>query len=153
MIKFNKKIISHKKLYKASFDGFSAQDFHNKCDGKNFTVTIIMSKTGRIFGGFTEISWDKSSGFKNGENSFLFSLDMKEIYYYNNNYKSHSIYCSSINGPDFGFYDLTISNNCNKNYLSQSSLLYYDSKGRNILLAGSRYFSVLDYIVFQIEIA
>ena len=44
-------------LFRASRDGFAAQNFHSKCDNKGPTVTIVKSGN-NIFEGFTEISWD-----------------------------------------------------------------------------------------------
>lgn len=44
-------------VYKATRDGFSAKNFHQKCDklGKP-TICIIMSRNGAKFGGFFSIS-------------------------------------------------------------------------------------------------
>ena len=72
-------------LIRGSKDGFSAKDFHSKCDGKDYTVAFIETKNGRRFGGFTEVKWDQSETWKKGPNSFIFSLDNKEIYYIKNN--------------------------------------------------------------------
>ena len=92
----------------------------------------------------------KRANIKEEKIVFFFSLDMYEIYYKNGEF--FSIYCSLSYGPYFGLGDLQISDNCNKNYNSFSNLNIYNSKGSNILLAGSKHFSVLDYIVYQIEI-
>jgi hypothetical protein len=65
-------------LYRGSRDGFGARDFHSKCDGHSKTLTIVkVSGTSYIFGGFTSINWDCSSGFKSDPNAFLFSLTNK----------------------------------------------------------------------------
>lgn len=40
-------------LYKASKDGDSSSAFHQKCDGKSFTITIVKTTTNKRFGGFT----------------------------------------------------------------------------------------------------
>ena len=45
-----------KLLFRASQDGFTAQAFHDRCDNKGPTVTIVKSGN-NIFGGFTENSW------------------------------------------------------------------------------------------------
>ena len=42
--------------YRASVHGWSARSFHNKCDGKNNTVTIIQNGI-YVFGGYTDIPW------------------------------------------------------------------------------------------------
>ena len=47
--------------YRATRDGWSAQEFHACCDDKGPTVTLV--KVGdNIFGGYTDQSW----GGKNG---------------------------------------------------------------------------------------
>lgn len=50
---FNKKIKKYKLLFRAYKDGFSASAFHQKCDGKSFTITIVKTTTNKRFGGFT----------------------------------------------------------------------------------------------------
>ena len=44
-------------LYRASRDGWASTDFHDFCDKKGPTVTVIKSGN-NIFGGFTERSWE-----------------------------------------------------------------------------------------------
>ena len=44
--------------YRASTHGWSVSTFHNRCDGKPNTVTIV--KAGQyVFGGYTDIPWGK----------------------------------------------------------------------------------------------
>lgn len=38
-------------LYRASKDGWSASDFHNKCDNKGPTIVICKSNYDKVFGG------------------------------------------------------------------------------------------------------
>lgn len=61
-------------LYRASLNGFSANDFHLKCDKVAHTLTIIRSSNGNIFGGYTDAAWSSNGGFISSSNSFLFSL-------------------------------------------------------------------------------
>ena len=49
------------KLYSTKKDGDNPSKFHEKCDGKNPTITIIKTKKGYRFGGYTTIPWVKSS--------------------------------------------------------------------------------------------
>lgn len=66
-------------LFSADQDGKSASAFHAKCDGKYPTLTIIQSENGCIFGGFTFLAWDSSSGYKKNDTAaFVFSLDKKK---------------------------------------------------------------------------
>jgi hypothetical protein len=66
-------------LYRGSLHGFTAKDFHDHCDNKPFTVTLIQDENQSIFGGFTPLAFPKNTrnGTKlpdpSGE-SFLFSL-------------------------------------------------------------------------------
>jgi len=72
-------------IYKGSRDGFTYNAFHEKCDNKSSTITVIKSKDhGRIFGGYTKATWTLVGGIsyneKNDESSFIFSLTYNERY-------------------------------------------------------------------------
>ena len=136
-------------IFRASRDGFKADDFHKKCDWKSNTVTFILTKTGNIFGGFTDVSWDSESDAKEGSNGFIFSLNNREIYY-NINVK-FNIRCLKEYGPIFGNFDLSISNNCNKNK-SYISSYAYDTQGKEYFLEENKYFYVEDYETYQLEL-
>ena len=44
--------------HRASTHGWAVKTFHERCDNKNHTVTII--KNGQyVFGGYTDIAWGK----------------------------------------------------------------------------------------------
>lgn len=95
-----------KLIYRASRDGFGAQDFHRRCDGVPDTLTVIKATSGNIFGGFTQKSWRSSNvSWITDENSFIFSLVNKE----NKPFKAiglkdseNGIYSRSDTGPSFG---------------------------------------------------
>ena len=63
------------RLYQATVDGFSPAKFYEKSIDKGATMTIVKTTTGRIFGGFTKTSWDKSDNWKHDTSSFIFSVD------------------------------------------------------------------------------
>lgn len=44
-----------KLIHRASENNFSSSKFHQNCDNKGPTLTIIKSNNGKIFGGFTTI--------------------------------------------------------------------------------------------------
>ena len=150
--KFNKKIAKYELLFRASRDGFAASNFHSKCDGKSYTVTFVETSIGRRFGGFTDQSWDQSSGHKTGSNGFIFSLDIKEIYYNKNS--TYNIYCNSGYGPTFGGgNDFYLCNNCNKEYSSYNNSDHsYQTNGKKCAMAGTYNFFVKDYEVYQISL-
>ena len=139
-------------LYRGSRNGFRAQDFHEKCDGVKNTITVIQARNGRRFGGFTHAKWDKSNGYKSDERGFLFSLDFKEIYC--NKKNNYGIYCYSDKGPTFGGgHDLFIDDNCNKdNENYDNSNHSYDTNGKKCALAGTKYFYVEDYEVYELDL-
>ena len=147
-----KKINKYTLLFRASRDGYSASNFHSKCDGKSNTVTLVETMTGRRFGGFTDDQWDQSSSYKTGPNGFIFSLDNNEIYYKKNN--QNNIYCNSSYGPTFGGgHDFCICDNCcSSNNSYDNSGNCYETNGKKNALAGSYYFLVRDYEVFQLEL-
>lgn len=47
-------------IYQATVNGWTADNFHQCCDGKGPTLHIIKTDKNRIFGGYTSVSWDKS---------------------------------------------------------------------------------------------
>ena len=67
-------------IYRGSRDGFKANKFHELCDNRGATVSIIKSKCGKVFGGYTSASWTSVRGYKKDERAFLFSLTNKTKY-------------------------------------------------------------------------
>ena len=70
-----------KLLYRAS-ENSSNKSFFHKCSNKGTTVSIIKTKKGRRFGGFTKANWTDKKGviYLRDEDAFLFSLDKNKIY-------------------------------------------------------------------------
>jgi hypothetical protein len=61
----------------------------------------MKSKSGRVFGGFAEQSWDSDTeDFKADENAFIFSIDRQQIYRAINS--QNALYCKANWGPCFG---------------------------------------------------
>ena len=87
-------------LFRKSRDGSKTEDFHNKCDNKGITLTIIETTKGYKFGGYTELQWDESGKFKKDNSTFIFSFNNKNKYLARNN--NDSIYCDYSYGPVFG---------------------------------------------------
>ena len=150
--KLKKNIKKCNLLFKASINGFGSSNFHSLCDGKNNTLTLVETTSGRRFGGFTDAQWDQSNKFKTGSNGFIFSLDNKEIYY--NKDSNYNIYCCSDRGPTFGGgHDFKIVNNCNNSNESYDySGCSYDTNGKKYALAGQSNFLVKDYEVYQLDL-
>ena len=49
-------------IYKASRDGFGKINFHDRCDNLNRPAVFIIKskKFGKIFGGYTDLNFDKN---------------------------------------------------------------------------------------------
>ena len=61
-------------LYRGSRYGWKASDYHDKCDDKGATITVIRSTGGLIFGGFTDKPWTSVHSYCESDKVFLFSL-------------------------------------------------------------------------------
>ncbi|RNA15586.1 BTB POZ domain-containing KCTD21 [Brachionus plicatilis] len=107
-------------LYRATTDGFSAQNFHSKCDHLKKTLTIIKTTGNYIFGGYTEQSWDGNVKWKDDPNAFIFSINNCIKAKVNPLYLSNAICCYSHYGPTFGGgHDIYISNDSNSSNQNQ----------------------------------
>ena len=144
---FNKKIKNFKVLYQASIDGYDGKDFHRKCDGKDFTITLVITDKDKIFGWFTEIEWNQDEKLIVGDKGFIFSINNNKIYY--TKYGYYYIHRRQSYGPQFknGFsiYDKDGFDNTDK-------YAYFNLEGKEYVLAGEKYFSIKDYAVYQIEL-
>jgi len=144
-------------LYRGTRDGFSANDFHSKCDGHKNTLTIVKPHgTSYLFGGFTSVTWESSNKFKSDPNAFLFSLTnkgnkpckIKQII------TTKSIGCHPDYGPTFGGgHDLHICNNANITAASFSNLGHsyqHPQPSRDqSYLAGSHKFQLSEIKVYK----
>ncbi len=68
------KIISGKLLYRLSEYGPSPQIFHELCNEKGATLTLVKCSNGHIFGGFNEIEYKNKFEYNESNNNFLFSV-------------------------------------------------------------------------------
>ncbi|XP_069110335.1 interferon-induced protein 44-like isoform X1 [Argopecten irradians] len=48
------------KLYSAKENGFDAGVFHQKCDNRGPTLTVISDTEGHVYGGYTSVSWQSA---------------------------------------------------------------------------------------------
>jgi hypothetical protein len=125
-------------LYKASRDGFKASKFHDKCNNKGPTVSIIRSTDGYIFGGYTSKSWNSYSRtiaeFVKDANSFIFTLTNPNGIpptMYSNITPKDSIYDWYLCVPTFGVYDVNVFDESNANQKSYTNFprSYQDTTG------------------------
>ena len=170
----NKNIKEITLLYRGSKDGFQAKVFHEKCDYKGETLTIIESSDNYIFGGYTEINWDstvwngKIGEYNNSRrdgngNDFVFTLKnphgiKPSKYNMKKSFLSHSICCDANLGPIFGCNDIRIEDNCNvkKNRFTfydfqKGEYCFHDTTGKKrLLFTGNTSFLVKEIEVFNV---
>lgn len=149
-------------IYKATRDGDSPNNFHQKVDGKKNTVTVILTDQGYRCGGFVTKEWNTSGEFnKNDINSFLFSLERREKYLVNldecTNY-NHKNY-----GPTFGKgFDLVVGENTkhflksDKNYTKfpnisgENSYIVGNINDKGLLTGGCENFLVREIETYEV---
>ena len=145
--RFNKKIKSFKKIYQASIDGCYNEVFHRKCNGKNFTITLVITDKDKIFGGFTENEWNQDEKTIKGYKGFIFSINNNKIYYTKNGY--YKIYRSQSYGPYFvGGFRISNKNGIDSTY----NYSEFNLEGKEYVLTGELDYSIKDYVVYQIEL-
>jgi len=138
-------------IYVASYDGDGASDFHDNCDGKGPTVVIVESRTGHVFGGYTDVSWSSSGGSKKSSSSFLFQLRPNFIQYDIKDGGAEAVCHHSNYGPNFGCgSDLYIGSRALLNDTLSYSKGYRYNVNRYDLHGGQTgSFHVKDYVVFE----
>jgi len=143
-------------LYIASRDGDDFSRFHKACDGQGPTILVVLSTTGAVFGGYTDVSWGSSRGFKPSSSSFLFKIHPTvEHYDIISGREGLAVYHDS-NRLMFGYGgQLQIYSECLSNSKSSvDSDVYnkvYNTPDNNpyVLNNGQKFFKVIDYIVVK----
>lgn len=156
-ININRLFLKDKKwllIYKATSDGFKAEDFHRLCDKQGATLTVIQTrhrfhkkKHGAIFGGYTSIPWTSRGASFRDPQSFLFLLSEDRINRYNlRSSDDKAVTHSSTSGPIFGIDDIHICDRANEHHFSYSIFpsSFEDTNG-----LGRRTFSKWKYFLVQ----
>jgi hypothetical protein len=153
-------------LWRGSRDGFTANEFHLRCDGRANTVTLIADTDGNVFGGFTPVEWESAPGTLKCDNSlgsFLFTLRNPHgvpprKFALKAEWKQYAIKCNPTWCPTFGYYDdIAVSDNCNANRNSftrigtrWSNSAYANNTTFEDFLTGAESFTVKEIEVFEI---
>ena len=107
------KKINFNLLYRATRDGDTSNNFHNRVDNKNSHLSIIETKKGLKFGVYIDKPF-KSTGKTIGDNNcFIFSLNLKKIYNNKegaNSFNDCSNYLIDLNYQPIRIYDYCLSN-------------------------------------------
>ena len=114
-------------IYSAKRDGDNRKAFHDKCDNKFPTITLVKTEKNIIFGGYTEVPWKREGCATRDSKAFCFSLTENKKYLQNEG-KNDSIYCDKDHGPWFGtcFFGIGYGKD---NFCSDSSANYLNDLG------------------------
>ena len=98
-------------LYSSEKHGFSRDVFHKLVDGKGPQLTLMRSRAGKVFGGFTMKHWQSPwlVGYVEDPEAFLISLDLKKEYRVKNH--KNAIFVGASYGPIFGNKDIEFKAN------------------------------------------
>ena len=87
-------------LFKGSIHGWSAKEFHSRCDDRGPTISLFKIKDGDCIGGYTNAQWKSCSGkYVSDKFAMLFNLSFQR--YFPNLGSGKEIYCHNSCGPCF----------------------------------------------------
>ena len=145
-------------LYRASSDGWVAQEFHARCDNRGPTLTLIRTTEGYIFGGYTDQSWNSCLSWIPSSKAFLFTvhcharLSPTKLPVAN---QSHATYGHSSYGPVFGGgHEIRIADRANVNPSTTNFAGHYSCPTglSRAFLTGSSQFFVSEIEVFLVRL-
>ena len=94
-----------KLIFRGTRDGMTNTSFHNKCDNKGKTITLIRNVKGYICGGYASIPWTSDNNYHSAPDSFLFTLtnihNIEPTKFPSKN-DNKEVYHGNRNGPRFG---------------------------------------------------
>ena len=145
---------STKLLWRGSTDGFTPKAFHDRCDKKGPTLTVIKSANDWIFGGFNPENWTSKGVYSEGSGAFLFTLTNPhgipptQYFCHHQDYVTHN---EATSGPVFGDgHDLAVwsDDECYTDF----PFSYKDTTGfGDVTFTGKRAFGVKEIEVFAIS--
>ena len=95
------------------------QKFHSDCDDRTNTITIIKNSAGKVFGGFTDVTFKTG----NTDQSFLFDMDAGiKVAVVN---ASNAVCYDTSYGPCFGVKDLRVESTNIRAYNNYRYHRYY----------------------------
>ena len=67
-------------IYRGSRDGWSAKDFHSKCNDATPTITLMRVKDGPCIGGYTKHQWFPSYRPCEDKDAIIFNLTNEFVF-------------------------------------------------------------------------
>lgn len=149
-------------LYKISRDGMSYQRFHELCDSKGPTVTILYNKDHNVYGGYLSDSWGCTGGWCTDQRAFLFKLhsagNWKPVMFPYTSGQTH--YKSNNHGPWFYslpsfYFNTNINKSADGHYQLNTSNYFdgqrFDMKGETAQSVANGHNNVTDLEVYLVK--
>ena len=150
-------------VYRATEDGDKSLDFHNKCDKIGPNITIIKTKNGSIFGGFTVKNWEhlkrdinlnkpNLGSASRDPKAFGFCVNLQKIYK-NERPEEFAIWCNRNFGATFKNNFFQIFDNCFKKggYCSVKNNSHFGGQEYDYEISGGESkFSIDEIEVYEI---
>lgn len=96
-------------VYKASRDGWSALDFHNACDGRGSGLVVVLTNSGKKFGGYNPVGWQSTDDYCASNSAFLwFEQGGKGVKCPVLAGGNAAVFDFATGGPQFGSSDLIV---------------------------------------------
>ncbi|GET03181.1 carbohydrate-binding module family 13 protein [Rhizophagus clarus] len=149
-LKATEKTYEFKLIFRGSRDGFSPSKFHEICDNKFRTISIIKVKdSNEILGGYNPNGWKSLYSYSTTKDSFIFSFknkdNIKNFILSRVKIENCAIFNSHSCGPSFGA-DLVMHGNDFYNRSYCKGCICY----REPIRQTEKQFSVEEYEIFQI---
>eukprot|EP01084_Bolivina_argentea_P008329 15607_1 len=144
-------------LYRASRDGWTANDFHGKCDNKGKTVALIHTDINNVFGGYASIPWTSKDQSIADKNAFLFLIRSSKDYkpqIFNLLPNNENVAVSDFKDMlcEWGSEsDISICANCHQNKSSGTQKYAYNIPQKHYLNGDVKKFKVTEIEVFKTE--
>ena len=164
------KSIDAKLLYRGSEHQFDNSKFHELCDNKGATITVIHNDCDHIFGGYVTKCWTSDTDWRESyepqivdSTAFLWKIrPYKKVYGFKQDETEYNaIYCGKHNGPVFGkgsASDLWISANGQHNGCVSTTfefeVMEFSGKSDHEMISNSKpycRFDVKEYEVFSLS--
>ncbi len=95
----NKKFVTYM-LYRGSDHGWTAKDFHDRCDNKGPTISLFKVKDGDVIGGYSKAQWSSDGKHVGDSDAMLFNLSCQR--HFPNKGYGREICCHTSWGPYYG---------------------------------------------------
>lgn len=150
-----------KLLFRASKDGYTPKDFHDKCDGKENTVCFVETEFGHVAGGYVELAWsvggDWGDWARECDNVYMFVIRPTQQTFeflppekQTTKFRVYEPKCAVAHYDreafNFGYNDLYLRED-KQGYCNKQGHYDFDSSEQ---VTGASRFTYIDYEVFQL---